>query len=195
MLSAEMAAGYPGGGDHFGDPMKKCVFFISVILASSALFAADKLQPLNVKLGLWETSMTHATGGMPAMPAIPPEALAKLTPEQRARIEGMMKDRASGTTAVKSCLTKEKIDKQTAFQNERSNCTHTVLSSSGSGFEMKLRCAEKDSTTDGTFKLDVINSENVKGVMHMVVSGSGNNMNIDSTFTGRYLGAACGDVK
>ena len=176
--------------------MKKSIFLISVILASVALFAADKLQPLNVKMGLWEISMTHATGGMPAMPAIPPEALAKMTPEQRARVEGMMKNRsASGTTAVKSCLTREKIEKQTAFQEERSQCTHTVLSSSSSGFEMKLHCAEKDSTSDGTFKLDVINSENVKGVMHMVVSGNGQNMNIDSSFTSRYLGPACGDVK
>jgi hypothetical protein len=174
--------------------MKKGIFLASVILSSSALWAADKLQPLDIKMGLWETSMTHATAGMPQ---IPPEALAKLTPEQRARMEQMMKNRsgAPGTTTTKSCITKEKLEKDMAFRDERTQCTRTVLSSSSSGFEMKLHCGEKDSTSDGTFKLDVINSESVKGAFHMVVSGGDHPMNIDNTFTGRYLGSACGDVK
>jgi hypothetical protein len=177
--------------------MKKAIFLAAVILTSSTLWAGDKLQPLDVKMGLWETSMTHATAGIPQMPQIPPEALAKLTPEQRARMEEMMKNRsgASGTTTTKSCITKEKLEKNMAFRDERTQCTRTVVSSSGSGFEMKLHCGEKDSTSDGTFKLDVINSESVKGAFHMVVSGGDHTMNIDNTFTGRYLGPACGDVK
>jgi hypothetical protein len=174
--------------------MKKGIFLASVILSSSALWAADNLQPLDIKTGLWEASMTHATAGMPP---IPPEVLAKLTPEQRARMEEMMKNRsgASGTTTTKSCITKEKLEKDMAFRDERTQCTRTVVSSSSRGFEMKLHCGEKDSTSDGTFKLDVINSESVKGAFHMVVSGGDHTMNIDNTFTGRYLGPACGDVK
>jgi hypothetical protein len=177
--------------------MKKGIFLASVVLSSSALWAADKLQPLDVKMGLWETSMTHSSAGMPQMPQIPPEALAKLTPEQRARMEDMMKNRsgASGTTTTKSCVTKEKLEKDLAFQDERTKCTRTIVSSSSSGFEMKLHCGEKDSTSDGTLKLDVINSEKVKGAFHMVVSGNDLNMNIDNTFSSRYLGPACGDVK
>jgi hypothetical protein len=37
--------------------------------------------------------MPHSTAGMPQMPQIPPEALAKLNPEQRARMKEMMKNR------------------------------------------------------------------------------------------------------
>jgi len=177
--------------------MKKAIFFAAVILSSSAFWAADKLQPLDIKMGLWETSMTHSTAGMPQMPQIPPEALAKLTPEQRARMEEMMKNRtgAPGTTTMKSCITREKLEKNLAFRDDRPQCTRTLVSSSSSGFEMKMHCGEKDSTSDGTFKLDVINSESVKGAFHMVVSGGDHSMNIDNTFTGRYLGPACGDVK
>jgi len=174
--------------------MKKAMFLAAVILSWSALWAADKLQPLDIKMGLWETSMTHSAAGMSQMPQIPPEALAKLTPEQRARMEEMMKSR-SGATTVKSCITKEKLEKNLAFRDDRPQCTRTLVSSSSSGFEMKMHCGEKDSTSDGTFKLDVINSESVKGAFHMVVSGGDHSMNIDNTFTGRYLGPACGDVK
>jgi hypothetical protein len=55
-----------------------------VLLLSLTVMAADKIQPLNVKLGLWETTHTTTTSGQ--MP-IPPEMLAKLTPEQRAKME------------------------------------------------------------------------------------------------------------
>jgi hypothetical protein len=177
--------------------MKKSILLASVILTSSVLWAADKLQPLDIKMGLWETSMTHAPVSGLGMPTIPPEALAKMTPEQRARMEEMMKNRGTGpkTTITKSCITREKLEKNLAFRDERSECTRTVLSSSSSGFEVKLHCVEKDSTSDGTFKIDVIDSESVKGVLHMVASGNGHNMSIDSTFTSRYLGPACGDVK
>jgi Protein of unknown function (DUF3617) len=177
--------------------MKKGIFLAFVILSSSAFWAADQLQPPDLKTGLWETTMIHSPVAGLAMPTIPPEALAKLTPEQRARMEEMMKNKGTSptTTTTKSCITKEKLEKDLAFRDERSQCTHTVLSSSGRGFEVKLHCTEKDSTSDGTFKLEVINPESAKGALHMVVSGNGQNMKVDSTFTSRYLGPSCGDMK
>ena len=63
-------------------------FLLSLIIFSSPTFwAADKLTPLNIKEGLWEMTVTHSMTGMPA---IPPETLAKMPPEQRARIEAAM---------------------------------------------------------------------------------------------------------
>src|SRR5271170_8464285 len=53
-----------------------------VVLSSSVLWAADEIQPLDVKLGLWETTWTSQSAGQ--VP-IPPEAMANLTPEQRAK--------------------------------------------------------------------------------------------------------------
>jgi hypothetical protein len=49
--------------------------------------------------------------------------------------------------------------------------------------------------TDGTFRLEAVSSEQVKGTMKMVSSGGGRAMNIDIDFNGRYLGPACGDTK
>src|SRR5690242_9544509 len=55
---------------------------------SSAPQAATKMQPLNVKPGLWETTVTYSMAGELPMS---PEMLKKMTPEQRARLEEAMK--------------------------------------------------------------------------------------------------------
>ena len=79
----------------------KCILVLIIsCFCSLTLSAADKLTPLNVKEGLWEITVTHSMTGMPNMPAIPPDALAKLPPEQRARMEAMMKG-GSGTIVQK----------------------------------------------------------------------------------------------
>jgi len=165
-----------------------------VILASSLLWAADKLQPLDVKLGLWETTSTRTMSGVPP---IPEDALAKMTPEQRARLEQMVKARtdAPQTHTHKSCLTKEKLEKDLSFADERGKCTHDILSSSSSVAEVKFHCADEKMISDGTAKFEAVSSENVKGTVHATVSGGANTMKMDLSLTSRYLGSSCGDVK
>ena len=79
---------------------------ISMILAIGAFAQARdaqkasnqsklEIQPLNVKPGLWETTATYKRSG--ASP-IPSEALAKLNPEQRARLEQRINANSSGST-------------------------------------------------------------------------------------------------
>ena len=63
------------------------------------------------------------------MPAIPPDVHAKLPPEQRARMEAMMK---GGPIVQKECITKEKLEKHSAFNVNRPECTRTVVSYTGS---------------------------------------------------------------
>lgn len=174
--------------------MRTNLILIAIVFFSLTLFAADKITPLNVKEGLWEVTVTHSMSGMPAMPAIPPETLAKMPPEQRARIEAMMKGGAS-TDVRKDCVTKEKLDKQTAFSDNRKECTRTVVNSTGSKLEVKLHCEDKQTSSDGTLLLEALGSDNVKGSMHFVTNSNSRTMNMDFTFSSRYLGPACGDVK
>jgi hypothetical protein len=166
------------------------IFFLAV-----ALSAADNIAPLNVKEGLWEVTVTHSMSGMPAMPNIPPDALAKMPPDQRARVEAMMNGQPS-TDVRKECITKEKLEKHSAFSANRGDCTRTIVSSTGSKLELKFHCEEKQSSSDGTFLMEAIGSDNVKGTMHSVVkTSSGKTMNMDFTITSKYLGPACGDVQ
>ena len=127
------------------------------------------------------------------MPNIPPDVLAKMPPEQRARIEAMTK---GGPDVRKECITKEKLEKHSAFSNHRGDCTRTVVSSTGRKLEMKIHCEEKQTSSDGTFVLEAVSSDSTKGTMHMVTNSSGDHaVTMDFTFSSKYLGPTCGDVK
>jgi hypothetical protein len=170
------------------------------VFSATVLRAADNIAILNVKEGLWEVTSTHSMTGMPAMPTIPPETLAKMPPEQRAKVEAMMKGGmgAPKTEVRQDCVTKEKLQRQMAFDQNRKECTRTVVGSTGSRLEVKFHCENqgKDQmSTDGTFLVEVTSSDSAKGSMHAVTSGNGRNMNMDFTFSSKYLGPACGDVK
>ena len=167
-----------------------------VVFSSLTLWAADNVTPLNVKEGLWEMTVTHSMSGMPAMPDIPPDVLAKMPPEQRARMEAMMKGGPS-TDVRKECITKEKLAKNSAFSNNRGDCTRTVVNSTGSKLEVKIHCEEKQASTDGTLVLETVGSDHVKGTMQMqsATNANGHTMNMNFTFSSKYLGPTCGDVK
>jgi len=165
-----------------------------VVFSSLTLWAADNITPLNVKEGLWEMTVTHSMSGMPAMPDIPPDVLAKMPPDQRARMEAMMKGGPS-TDVRKECITKEKIEKNSAFSNNRGDCTRTVVNSTGSKLEVKIHCEEKQASTDGTLVLETVGSDHVKGTMQSATNANGHTMNMNFTFSSKYLGPTCGDVK
>lgn len=176
------------------------IAFSFLVLSSSALLAEEKIVLPNLREGLWETSWSHSTRGMPG---IPPETLAKLTPEQRAQMEAMMKQRGmssgGGSNTIKSCWTKEKIAKGIAFNQNRENCTFNQIHSSSSHMEFKVHCEfNKDANKtimDGTTLVDVTGAEAVKGTTHVVSSTNGRPVTMDSSFTSRYVGSDCGDVK
>ena len=175
----------------------KSLFILIVVSCSLTLWASDNITRLNLKEGLWEVTTTHTITGMPPIPA---DALAKMTPEQRARIEGSMKQSFGGapkTDVRKDCITKEKLDKQMAFDQDRKDCTRTIVTSTGSKLEMKIHCAGKEQqmSMDGTFLVEVAGSDSAKGSMHAVTSGNGRTMNMDFTFSSKYLGPVCGDIK
>jgi hypothetical protein len=162
-------------------------------------FAVQSDNPilLNVKVGLWETTITSTMTGMPS---IPDSALAQLSPDQRAKIQQMIQERSGKPTTTKSCLTKEKLQKSNPFQNAPKGCTYTVTSSTSSKMEVKMQCSQNGMTMTGNVVVSATDSENVKGTVHMNTTGgngsSGSNpMNMNSTFTSKWLGAACGDVQ
>lgn len=150
---------------------------------------------LNVKLGLWQTTVATNMSGLPA---IPDSALAQLSPDQRAKIQAAMKQVSGQPMTTKSCMTKEKLDKSEGFRNAPKSCTYTVVSSTSSKLEMKLTCAQNGMTITGNVHVEAVDGENVKGSIQMNTSGNsgeGNGMNMNSTFASKWLGAACGNVQ
>lgn len=160
--------------------------------------ADTSVTPLNVKLGLWQTTITTNMSGLPG---IPDSALAQLSPDQRAKIEAAMKQVSGQPMTTKSCMTKDKLEKSEGFRNAPKSCTYTVVSSTSSKLEMKLSCTQNGMTMSGNVHVEATDSENVKGSIQMNTSGNGsasaggNTMNMNSTFTSKWVGAACGDVQ
>ena len=177
--------------------MRTSVLMSLLFLTCSCVWAADDLKPLDVKLGLWETTSSVQTSGMPPV-NIPPDALARMTPDQRAKVEAMMKSQGSGsprTNTTKSCMTPEKMKRSEMFY-EQKQCTKTVVTSSGSKMEMRMHCTmEGGAKADGTVRVERISSESTKGSVQMTSTSGDHTMNMNSTFTSKWLGPDCGDVK
>jgi Protein of unknown function (DUF3617) len=162
------------------------------LLALSA-WAADSLQPLDVKLGLWESTSTMEHSGTPP---IPQELLERLTPEQRAKMEERLKaQQGSKTNARKSCVTKESLDKAMAFGSDDRACHRTIVSSSSTKVDAKIECSAGGMKSTGTVHVDVISSEHVKGTVVMNMGDGTRAMKVNSTFESKWLGPVCGATK
>lgn len=174
--------------------MKRIV--IAIILSSTA-WAQTKIQPLNVKTGLWENTIQTTTNGQ--MP-IPAELLSRLTPEQRAKFEARMEARTKENSAPKTrtstnreCETKEKLAEQ-PFSNQK-ECKQTVLTSTSTKAEVKMVCDFGDVKSSGIMHIDVLTPESVRGSGQMTSNGGGHTMTVNTSFSSKWLGPSCGSLK
>jgi hypothetical protein len=134
--------------------------------------------------------------GMPAaIPQIPEEQLSKMTPQQKAQIEAMMKARmgAPRTSTGKTCLTKDSF-KQALTMGQNENCTRKMVTSSSSMQNIHMECTQGKMTMTGDLLIERVDSEHAKGSMVMKASGD-QPMNMKMSFTTKWLSADCGDVK
>ena len=165
---------------------------ISFSLASAlfcAMTCAAQTTPLNVKTGEWESTIASDTSGQ--LP-IPQDMLDKMTPEQRAKMEAMMKARGMQgprTTVTKHCVKKEDLDKP--FGNENKSCKPTIVTSTATKQEIHMECEMGGGKQVGTLKFEAVDSSTVKGSMQMTASNGGRTMNVNSTFSAKWLGPAC----
>jgi hypothetical protein len=177
--------------------MKSTILVLLTMLAP-LVASADDLKPIDVKTGLWETTSKTEITGMPAMamPQIPEDTLAKMPPEQRARVEAMMKGRGMGgpqTNTTKSCLTKEALERGLNFQNDK-QCTTKLTSSSFGKQEIHLECNRNNMQMAGDVVIDRLDSEHLKG-SGVIKTVGGMNMTIKMSYETKFLSSDCGDVK
>ncbi len=166
---------------------------VGLLLLSTVSWAQTKFQPLNVKPGLWETTMTSTTSGQ--MP-IPAEFLNRMTPEQRAKFQERMKEHSAphtNTSTTKNCETKEKLA-ESPF-NDQKECKQTILNSTSTRAELKIMCRYGDVTSGGTMSIEALSPETAKGAGHMTSSGGGHSMDVTISFNSKWLSSSCGDVK
>jgi hypothetical protein len=163
--------------------------------ASADSQTTTKLEPLNVKPGLWESTRTIKRAG--AMP-IPAEMLNRLTPEQRARMEERMNANSAARTNTiteEHCLTKEDLERDRMKLAEAKECTTTVLNSTTTTVKAKLVCDQEGMHATGTLELVEADPEHVSGSYHSAVNADGHTMNVEGSWTSKWLGSSCGNVK
>src|SRR5258708_20099120 len=101
---------------------------------------ATKVVPLNIKPGLWETTInSNVDSGLP----IPAGMLERLSPEQRARFEERMKANSAThtrTTTHTKCVTREDIEKQKLDFASSKECTPTDITSTSTAANGKISC-------------------------------------------------------
>jgi hypothetical protein len=140
---------------------------------------------LEARPGLWETTTVTQSAGMPAIDT------SKMPPEAQKRMAEMMsKQRAPQTHTSRSCMTKEKLQKDMFMDDRQASCKRTILTNTRSSVEVKVECTNEKANMTGVFHLDAVNRENVKGSMKM--QGP---VNIDMTMTSKWISDDCGDKK
>jgi hypothetical protein len=155
--------------------------------------AADFTKP-DIKPGLWEvTTSPKMSGQMP----IPDEQLAKMTPEQRARLEAAMKSGAGKPHVYKECMTPEKIAR--GFEMDRgadeASCKRKVVSSSSSELTLHDECNKPDRKSVTDVHFDIKSGTQMNGKINVVVTSSGKTMTVNTAIAGKWLNASCGAVK
>jgi Protein of unknown function (DUF3617) len=160
---------------------------LAVLLAS----AVDAQAPaLDVRTGLWEIASTATTAGSP-----PGIDVSKMTPEQKARMEAAMKAR-QGPHLAKTCITKEKLAKSPFLTQDESdaNCTTTLTTNTRAALDGTKTCTG-DRAMTVHIHVDALSPTSIKGTFKISRDGQGRNMTTDFAMDGKWLAAACGDVK
>jgi len=168
--------------------------FVLCALAAAALVEAAEYTKPNIKPGLWQVTVTPKMSG--EMP-IPEDQLAKMTPEQRAKIDAAMKGAGSKPHVYKDCMTPEKIAK--GFQMERgadeASCKRNIITSTASELTLHDECNHTNRKTVSDVHFEFKGGTQINGKMHIVTTSSGKSMTVDSSVAGKYVTASCGSVK
>ena len=131
----------------------KVAAFVAVIAFAIVASSVDA-QGLKRKPGLWEVQMGGSGMNMPNMS----ERLAQMPPEQRARVEAMMKERGmsfgANSMSTRMCLTPEEVKEESESLNSwlnksrrESGCTSKAFKRTATEITFSGVCKEDDGDT------------------------------------------------
>ena len=164
---------------------------ISSAVAAVALPMAAFGGSMNVKPGAWEVTSTSTMNGM----MIPPEALEKMPPERRARIEQAMQGMSGQpkTLVKQSCITKTDLDEDKMFKEaEQRNCTQKIISKSANKMVMEVTCGAPENTK-AMMSAEAPTPEMIVSTMDVVQLKTGGKVHVD--IKGHWLGDSCAGIE
>lgn len=168
---------------------------LGLALAAGAVAPVRADNPtLNISPGLWEITMQ--TQGLNQLP-IPEDALAKMTPDQRAKVEAAMQAamaHAARPHRIKECITAERIRRGLSLgPAQRQSCTQTVLSSSPTLMAVREVCTGAHPMTT-TIHVEAPDPHTMHASNDMTVTHGTQTMNVKGKMDATWLAADCGGV-
>ena len=169
------------------------------------LFCAATVSAQTMKPGLWEITqkMKSSSAEMNSAMAAMQAQMAKMSPEQRKQMQEMMAKQGvnmdlgggaakPGEVIVKMCMTQAMIDQnQTAPQQP--GCTYTQSPRVGNTWKMSFTCTKPPSSGEGQATMISPDAYTMKMTINSSATGKPERMEMEGA--GKWLGAACGDVK
>lgn len=146
---------------------------------------------LNAKPGAWEMTFTSQSSGS----LVPADVLAKMPPEQRARVEQSMQARAGKPRihSVKSCVTKEDLDQDRIIKDsddDEPGCKTSVVSKSAAKLVLTRTCPSPHASTSQV-TVEAQTPESLVGSMDTDRPQAGK---VHLDFKGRWIGASCAGI-
>ena len=173
-----------------------------VVFVGSAAPLLAQGQILDVRPGLWEMTTERTSSGMPAqpaMPAIPPEVLAQMSPAQRAQIASAMSSRGkamSGSNVTKVCVTAETLRKGHVLGIEQDpSCKRTRDTRTARMWQLQETCLSGGRQRTLDIDYQAVSREAITGSVNVAMIAGAQSMTMKQAMRGRWLGADCGNVK
>ena len=156
---------------------------------------ADEKANLKVDPGLWEvTSQAKVGGDM----QIPDEAMANMTPEQRARlqqaVQGMIAN-AQQQHVFRQCMTREKLAEGFKTGDDSPSCKTTIVRNTAAELVVRNECAGESNSHTVTAQFRAVDHHHVTGITDVAGTFNGKSMNMHGTMDAKWLSADCGSVK
>ena len=157
-----------------------------LVLATATLVA--QAPALDLKLGLWEQTILTKLDGLP-----PGIDTSKIPPAQLAQ---MMAALGEHPITTRACITKEDLADETFMLQAQPDvkCKRTLSTNTKTSYAAEIACTGAR-TTKGVVNIQTTSSEAFTGTVQMASTQDGKTTNVSMKLTGKYVGAACGNVK
>jgi hypothetical protein len=175
--------------------LMKSRYLVAALLACASAAGAQNLKP-----GLWEvTHKMQSNGQMGQDMSQMQQQLASMPPEQRKMVEEMMARQGvkpgaggAGGMSVKTCMTKEMVEKN-ELPAQQGDCTTTHQSRSGNTMKFTVACTKPPSTGEGQVTFSSPEAYSMKMAVTTESRGKPEKMNMEGG--GKWLGSDCGNIK
>ena len=179
--------------------MKKAISVTLII--SSVLCGQACADTPGMKPGLWENKVIKnivdgkdMSAKSAEMMARYQQAMAKMTPEQRAAMQSHMAVSSGSPGTARICISAAMAANHGALAGSQSHCPPASVTTSGNKMSFTFNCTNDGRTTVGSGER-IINGDAISTHANMKVTDSHGTHTMDTESEMRYLGADCQGIK